>query len=152
MHFYDYMVSFLLAFDKRFRVRVRIPIPNNALNGYGFHLYCIHKRCIDWSLVHLVTNCARAYMAIYMHVCVLIYKKGVDYLCSYITHLKKFILGIVTSLHHPPLSKGHVHMSVIHCISITLRQTSCSWWVPSDCQRCWLGVAICISKAYCGTC
>ena len=24
-----------------------------------------------------------------MHVCVLIYKKGVDYLCSYITHLKE---------------------------------------------------------------
>ena len=35
-----------------------------------------------------MTNCARAYMAIYMHVCVPIYKKGVDYLCSYITHLK----------------------------------------------------------------
>ena len=39
-----------------------------------------HIKCNDWSLVHLVTNCARAYMAIYMHVCVLIYKKGVDYL------------------------------------------------------------------------
>ena len=50
---------------------------------------CRLRQCNDWSLVHLVTNCARAYMAIYMHVCVLIYKKGVDYLCSYITHLKE---------------------------------------------------------------
>ena len=51
------------------------------------------RMCNDWSLVHLVTDCPRAYMAIYhgyiyMHACVPIYKKGVDYLCSYITHLK----------------------------------------------------------------
>ena len=50
---------------------------------------CRLRQCNDWSLIHLVTNCARAYMAIYMHVCVPIYKKGVDYLCSYITHLKE---------------------------------------------------------------
>ena len=73
MHFYDYMVSFLLAFDKRFRVRVRIPIPNNALNGYGFG---IHKRCNDWSLVHLVTN-LHGYIC--MSVCLFTRKMWITY-------------------------------------------------------------------------
>ena len=66
------------------------------------HLRMLHKICNDWSLVHLVTNCARAYMAIYMHVCVLIYKKGVDYLCSYITHLKEVHLRYSHIITSPP--------------------------------------------------
>ena len=58
---------------------------------------CQLRQCNNWSLVHLVTAVHMLtwlYIYIYMHVCVSIYKKGVDYLCSYITHLKKkFILG-----------------------------------------------------------
>ena len=58
-----------------------------------------------------MTDCARAYMAIYMHACVPIYKKGVDYLCSYITHLKKFILGSHITTSSPFIQGTCPHVS-----------------------------------------
>ena len=75
---------------------------------------CRLRQCNDWSLVHLVTDCARAYKAIYMRVCVLIYKKGVDYLCSYITHLKEVHLRYSHITTFTQYDTVHTHFDIVH--------------------------------------
>ena len=94
------------------------PYAATRLTAHRFRS-CQLRQCNNWSLVHLVTAVHMLtwlYIYIYMHVCVSIYKKGVDYLCSYITHLKKkFILGShIITITYLNVSKSTTPYTCVH--------------------------------------